>query len=61
MKGTEKIPMLLIYKENGMIKTDASKDFSEFELYGFLKLYIERLSKLLKEDITERTDSEDLL
>ena len=58
---TEKIPMLLIYKENQMIKTDVSNDVSDYELYGFLKLFIERMEEELRENIEERTDNEELI
>ncbi len=58
---TEKIPLLLVYKEGGLIKTDVSGDASDYELYGFLKLFIEKLGELLKGYIEERTDDEELL
>lgn len=58
---TEKIPLLLIYKEDGLIKTDVSDDVNDYELYGFLKLFNERMGEFLKGDIEERTDDEEVL
>ena len=57
----EKIPLLLIYKEEGLIKTDVSTDVSDYELYGFLKLFTDRMGEELKDAIEERTDSEEVL
>ncbi len=58
---TEKIPLLLLYKEDGLIKTDVSDDANDYELYGFLKLFVERMGEVLKDLIEERTDDEELL
>ncbi len=58
---TEKIPMLLVYKEDGLLKTDTSNDVNNYELYGFLKLFVERMGKLLEKDIEERTDDEEII
>ncbi len=60
-KKTEKIPLLLVYKDNNQFKTDISRDVNEFELFGFLKLYVERLGENLKDDIVPREDGEDIL
>ncbi len=62
LKGKlEKIPLLLVYKEAGQIKTDVSTDVSDYELYGFLKLFIDRMGEELKDNIEERTDSEEVI
>ena len=58
---TERVPLLLIYREDGLIKTDVSDDVNDYELYGFLKLFTERMGEELKECIEERTDDEEIL
>lgn len=57
----EKIPLLLVFKEDGLIKTDVSGDVNDFELYGFLKLFVERMGRALREDICDREDDEEIL
>ncbi|GAG01608.1 unnamed protein product [marine sediment metagenome] len=57
----EKIPLLLVFKENGIIKTDVSCDVQDYELYGFLKLFVERMGKELENCIEERKDNEEIL
>ena len=57
---TEKVPLFLIFKENGSIKTEVSQDINDYELYGFLKLFIERMGKQLKDLIEEREDKEEI-
>lgn len=51
---TEKVPILLIYLQNSQIHADRAEETSLFELYGFLKLYIKRLGKLLENQIEEK-------
>ncbi len=58
---TEKVPILLVYKEDGQIKTDVSDDVSDYELWGFLKLFVDRMGEFLKDDIKEREDDEELI
>jgi hypothetical protein len=58
---TEKVPLFLIYKQDGQIKTDVSKDINDYELYGFLKLFIDRMEKELKDLIEDREDKEEIL
>ena len=44
---TEKIPLLIVYKQGNKIKFQTSREIGNFELYGFLKTYI----KFLKEEL----------
>ncbi len=57
----EKVPLFLIFKEDNQIKTDVSEDINDFELYGFLKIFVNRMSKNLEKDIKGRTDNEEIL
>lgn len=57
----EKIPLLLVYKEDGQLKTDVSSDVNDYELWGFLKLFTDRMGEFLKENIEEREDDEELI
>ena len=57
----EKIPLLLVYKEDGQLKTDISNDTNDYELWGFLKLFIDRMGEFLKENIEEREDDEEVI
>lgn len=44
----EKIPLLVIFKQDGKINADiANEKISVFELYGFLKVYLELMKKNL--------------
>lgn len=55
-QAKERIPLLIIFKEQGLIKTDCSDDTNDFELYGFLKLYVERMGRALTREIRQRED-----
>lgn len=57
----EKVPLLLIFKEEGMIKTDVSNDCEDLEMYGFLSLYLDQMKERIKEDIIPRTDGEEII
>lgn len=59
----EKIPLLLIFKEDGEIKTETSRDCKDFELLGFLKCYVDLFEKSMKDTIRPRDkdDDEELL
>ena len=52
----EKVPLFIVYKEDGMIKTEVTDDICDYELFGFLKLFIRRMGKLLEGDMEERED-----
>ncbi len=54
----ERVPLFIVHKEDGLIKTDITSDANDYELYGFLKLFIERMGKILEGDIEERGDLE---
>jgi len=45
---SEKIPMLYVYKQNDQIKLVTTRNVGNFELYGFLKPYLELLERDLK-------------
>lgn len=47
----ERIPILLIYKEGGMYNTKIFPDTLDFELYGFLKLYLDKVEQELYDNI----------
>lgn len=55
-KFKEKIPLFLVYKQEGSIKTESTNEVKDYELYGFLKLFLKRMGRLLEEDIIERED-----
>ena len=40
MDELEKVPLAVIYKQNGKIFLEGSGDCSDFELFGFLKTYV---------------------
>ena len=41
---TEKIPLAIVYKEDGMINIDFTEDSNNgFEVYGFLKCFVKRM------------------
>lgn len=42
-RESEKIPLLSIYKQDGLIKARATDDTMLYELYGFLECYMESL------------------
>jgi len=58
---TEKVPIFMIYKQNGQIKTDTDDgyDCKDFELYGFLKCFIKHMEKYLIDDLKPREDDDD--
>ena len=49
----EKIELAVIYKQDGFLGIDLpnEKDVLSFELYGFLKLYLRNIEKMLQESI----------
>jgi len=48
---TEKIPLLLIYQQDGKICADQPEEsIDHFQLYAFLILYTEMYGEKLKED-----------
>lgn len=53
---SKKNPLFLIYKEEGIIKTESTDDLNDFELYGFLKLFVRRMEKILEGGIEDRED-----
>lgn len=57
----EKVPLLLVFKEDGRIKTDVSIDCDDLEMYGFLSLYLDQMKDRIKEDIIPRTDGEEII
>ena len=52
----EKVPIINVYKEEEIIKTEVTDDICDYELFGFLKLFIRRMGKLLEGDMEERED-----
>jgi len=49
---TERVPMLMVYKQNGKIYLDINEDEAlAFEVYGFLSLYLNRLEESLTSSI----------
>lgn len=54
-KNGERIPLFLVYKENGHIKTETTQDTQIFELLGFLKCF----TTGLEEDLTDSIDVRD--
>ena len=58
---TEKVPIFIIFKEDGNIKTEMGPDSNDFELYGFLKCFVKQMEEGLINDIVPRDkDDEDV-
>lgn len=51
----EKIELCNIYKEDGQIKIRYSKSAQQFEIYGFLKVYL----KIMEEDMLNEFEPPD--
>jgi len=58
MVEKEKIPLAIIYKQNGKLWLEGSPDCNDFELFGFLKTYVVYLEEILV-DSFESFDGED--
>lgn len=47
---TERVPLLVIYRQNGSLHIEVNNsDFTQFEIYGFLSLYVESMRENLYE------------
>jgi len=57
----EKVLLWAIYKHNGQWKTEGTRDCKDYELYGFLKIFLKNFEKNLQDDIGPREDNEDLI
>jgi len=57
---TEKVPIFIIFKQDGQIKTETpdNYDCKDFELYGFLKCFITQMEEHLINSIEPRDDKE---
>ena len=54
---TEKVPLFMVYTQNGQIKTEVTEDQNDnFQLYGFLKCFIKHMEEGLLSDIQPRED-----
>jgi len=52
---TEKVPLAYIYKKNGYIRIDFTRDSDKgFELYGFLECLLRRMGVELEESMTDK-------
>ena len=51
----EKIPLAMIYKQDGFINIDFTDDMGQgFEMYGYLKCLVEKMGKDLEESLEEK-------
>jgi len=50
----EKIPLMLVYKQDGKINADITEDAYTYELYGFLKCYVDVLEADLKDNLERK-------
>jgi len=51
----EKIPLAIIYKQNGLINIDFSQDSNKgYELFGFLKCLIKKMEEELTNSIEDK-------
>ena len=50
----EKVPLLVVYKQDGNINLEYSDDTHMFEIYGYLKLYLKILEEELLESFEEK-------
>ena len=56
-KDLERIPLLVVYKQGGIIFADMPEEtLNRFELYGFLKLYVEKWGKVIAESLQGADD-----
>lgn len=61
-KKKERIICFVIYKSEGKLVTETSKDMPDYELYGFLDCYMRHLKYDLTDSLEPRDKSEgDLL
>jgi len=59
---TERVPLFLIFVEDGDIKTEITKDIKGiYELFGFLKCYTNKLEKELTDNIEKRDDKDGII
>lgn len=55
----ERIPMLTVYKEGDIIRLKTTRNITNYELYGFLKTYIQFLKTELLDDMASYKDNYD--
>lgn len=54
MEKTEKIPLLIIYKQNKQIIADMPEEILDlYQLYGFLEVYTADIKKRLGESLSD--------
>lgn len=56
---TEKIPLFEVYKQDGIIKCRLLRECKDYELYGFLKCFIEGWESELIEGLVPKYNSID--
>jgi len=54
----EEIEIFRVYKKDGNLNASISRDAMDFELYGFLKLFIEDYGEYLTESIQDTGEDE---
>lgn len=47
----KKVPVLIMYTYNGLLKVDTPPDINIYMVYGFLSLYLEQLKERLKSEM----------
>ena len=57
---TEKVILLVVFKEGGQIKTEIPRDTHSYELYGFLNCWMAKLENELMCCISPREDKDDI-
>ena len=54
---TEKVPLAVIYKQNGFINVDFTEDCNKhFELFGFLKCLVNKMEEDMTLSIGDKND-----
>jgi hypothetical protein len=55
----EKVPLVVLYSQNGRIGVNISKNTNPYMLYGFLRLYLNVVEDQLYQDMYQKKESFD--
>ncbi len=50
----EKVPLAYIYKHNGNLNIDFTNDTHDYEVYGFLKLFLRKMEEKFLDEMNEK-------
>lgn len=54
--NTEKVPLAIIYKQDGNINIDFTRDSKSYELFGFLKCLVNEIEDDLTFSLSKKND-----